>query len=184
MKIIVLQHPEEMANPKGSAIIAELGLDLYQCLRGEDFQAHKDLSALLEAKPGEIAVLYPDERSDVLSAEGIVNSKVKIKALIVIDGTWRKARKIWEMNPQLHGLPCYRLEIEQKSDYRIRKAPQQSCLSTVESIVGALRLLERNPQGYKPMLNLFTEMIDFQIQKMGKGTYLKNYSNKNAINEK
>lgn len=178
MKIIVLQHPEETANPKGSAIIAELGLDLYQCWVGDDFQAHKGLMTLLDEKAGRVAILYPAEKSEVLEPQRLDHLAMDIKVLIVIDGTWRKARKIWEMNPQLHTLPCYKLAVEQKSDYRIRKAPQQSCLSTVESIVAALRLIEKRPQGYQRILDLFTEMIDFQIQKMGKGTYIKNYSNK------
>ena len=184
VEIIVLQHPEETTNSKGSAIIAELGLNRYKCWVSEDFQLHKGLMALLEEKAGTVAILYPTETSEVLEPERVECVAADIKVLIVIDGTWRKARKIWELNPQLHTLPCYKLAVEQKSDYRIRKAPLQSCLSTVESIVTALRLIEKRPQSYQRMLDLFAEMIDFQIQKMGKDTYIKNYSNKNEINEK
>lgn len=176
IKITVLQHPDETSNPKGSAIIAELGLQQYQRWIGEDFKHHQGLNEMLAKEPDNIALLYPADNSSILSSDWCENQGKSINSLIVIDGTWRKARKIWEINPQLHGLPTIRLNNENKSEYRIRKAPRDGYLSTVECIVVSLRELEGRPQGYQPLLELFSEMIDFQIEKMGKRVYLENYS--------
>jgi len=178
MFIYVLQHPEETGNPKGSAIIAELGLEQYQRWVGEDFKQHEGLNKLLNDKSGNLAVLYPAEGAVYLTEDWKKKQGQSVKALLVIDGTWRKAKKIWELNTQLHNLPLLCLQEGRKTRYRIRKAPQEGYLSTVECIVEGLRILENCHDGYQPLLDLFTEMIDFQIDKMGKQTYLKNYQKK------
>lgn len=181
--MIVLQHPDEAKNPKGSAIIAELGLEQYMCWKGEDFNQHQRLESLLDESAGKTAILYPEEGAEWLEAEGTIAAGqdkpwADIENLIVIDGTWRKASKIWQINPRLHQLRRYRFREDMKSAYRIRKAPEQSYLSTVESIVYALRAIEDRPQVYADLLDLFGEMIDFQIKSMGKETYENNYLKK------
>jgi len=129
IKVIVLQHPDEARHAKGSAIIAELGLRQYQCWVGENFTQHEKLNALIKNRADEIRVLYPAEQALELGA--VNNSPVEY--LIIIDATWRKARRIWECNTHLHGLMCVALSAEKTSNYRIRKVPQVGYLSTVES---------------------------------------------------
>jgi len=171
IKIIVLQHPDEVKNSKGSVIIAELGLKQYESWAGEDFRENKALNELIRNYADEILVLYPAKQA--VELKGKMGKKAKY--LIIIDATWRKARRIWETNQQLHKLKCVKLETDILSNYRIRKVPQQGYLSTVESIVEGLRVLEVKPDGYQPLLDLFYEMVDYQIAKMGKEVFIKNY---------
>jgi len=178
IKIIVLQHPDETGNAKGSGIIAELGLQQYQRWVADDFSGHAELNRLLTEFKSEVAILYPAENATELGEKWKKVGEFKLKYLIVIGATWRKAKKIWELYPELQKLPAFRLTDEQISNCRIRKVPEDGYLSTVESIVVALRALESSPQGYQPLLDLFAEMIDFQIEKMGKTTYLENYLDK------
>ncbi len=178
IKIIVLQHPDETDNAKGSSIIAELGLLQYQRWIAEDFSDHRELNRLLAEHKSEVAILYPVVGAIELKNEWQAPPELSLKYLIVIDATWRKAKKIWQLQPQLQKLPVFKLTNKQISNYRIRKVPEDGHLSTVESIVAALRALESRSQAYQPLLDLFAEMIDFQIKKMGKMTYLKNYSDK------
>ena len=174
VKVVVLQHPDETNNAKGSAIIAELGLKQYQRWVGEDFKQHKGLKELLKQHESEVLVLYPAQQAIELTA----NRERKFRYLLIIDATWRKAKRIWETNPQLHGLTCMKLASHQGSNYRIRKAPQAEYLSTVESIVVGLNLLEGSDTAYQPLLALFDEMIDFQIENMGPELYKHNYEEK------
>ena len=178
IKLIVLQHPDEASNKKATAIIAELGLQQYQRWVGEDFTEHGELKQLLENKQGKLAVLYPADNAEKLDVQIESTAATSIEVLIIIDGTWRKAHKIWQLNPQLHQLKVLTFNEVRSSDYRIRKEPEVGCLSTVESIVFALRILERNTQAYQGLLDLFIEMVDFQIGKMGERTYEQNYQNK------
>ncbi len=175
IKVIVLQHPDESKHPKGSAIIAELGLKQYQCFVGENFQQHTGLNALLQTSSNELLVLYPAQHALELTVNKNRANNSSFKYLLIIDATWRKAKCIWVCNPQLHKLPCMRLRAQEGSNYRIRKAPQADYLSTIESIVSGLRLLEGVNNGYQSLLTLFDEMIDFQIANMGNATYKRNY---------
>jgi tRNA-uridine aminocarboxypropyltransferase len=171
IKIIVLQHPDEADHTKGSAIIAELGLQQYQCWKGENFKQHTLLNELISREANEMIVLYPAEQAQELT----MTLLPKVKYLLIIDATWRKAKRIWECNPQLQRLRCAKLTTGLNSNYRIRKVPGQGYLSTVESIVEGLRVLEDCPKAYQPMLTLFDEMIDFQIASMGNEVYGRNY---------
>ncbi len=174
IKVIILQHPDEVSNPKGSAIIAKLGLQQYQCWVGEDFTDHEGLCGLLERSSEDILLLYPAEQAQELS----VIQAEQVKYLLIIDATWRKAKRIWECNPQLQSLNCARLNSSTASNYRIRKVPEQGYLATVEALVECLRLLEKKPASYQPLLVLFDEMIDYQIQGMGNDVFERNYEGK------
>jgi len=171
IKVIILQHPDEASNPKGSAIIAKLGLKQYQCWVGEDFTDHRELNKLIKSAADEMLVLYPAEQAEDLRP----GQNEQVEYCLIIDATWRKAMRIWQRNPQLHHLRCAKLVTERDSNYRIRKVPQRGYLSTVESIVEGLRLLEDQPQAYQPILRLFDEMIDYQIQSMGRQVFERNY---------
>lgn len=178
VKLIVLQHSDEASNKKATAIIAELGLQQYQRWVGEDFTEYEALNQLLQNKAGKIAILYPAEDAQKLNAQNSAQVTSEIEVLIVIDGTWRKASKIWQLNPQLHHLQVITFNEALSSNYRIRKEPEIGCLSTLESIVFALRIIENSPQAYQGLLDLFVEMVDFQIEKMGDDTYQRNYQKK------
>ena len=182
IQIIVLQHPDEVNNPKGTGIIAELGLQQYQKWIAEDFSQHKELIEFITENVTETAILYPHEDAYELSEKSGTEEVLKLKNLIVIDATWRKAKKIWELQPLFQKLVCLRLTDEQISNYRIRKVPKDGYLSTIESVVVALRALEGSKQAYQPLIELFTEMINFQINQMGEETYKKNY--RGEINKK
>ena len=67
--------------------------------------------------------------------------------LIALDGTWSHARKLYVQNPWLHALPHYRIDPSAPSNYRIRREPSPSHLSTLESVLAALRSLEPETEG-------------------------------------
>ncbi|MDH5392914.1 MAG: DTW domain-containing protein [Gammaproteobacteria bacterium] len=178
VSVIVLQHADESRINKGSAVIAKLSLKNYQCWQGEDFSHHAALNQLLDAAAGEICLLYPDKGAQALPLSDPGPAGEKIKYLIVIDATWRKAKKIWSLSTNLHRLTRFKLGADIKSNYRIRKVPEDGYVSTIEAITYSLAALEQRPLKYQPMLALFDAMIDFQIEKMGPQTYDKNYTDK------
>jgi DTW domain-containing protein YfiP len=62
--------------------------------------------------------------------------------LLLLDGTWRKAKKLWLNNPWLHELDACVIEVTQASQYRIRKAPGPQSMSTLEAIAWSLNIIE------------------------------------------
>ena len=183
VNIYVLQHPTETKNSKGSAIIAKLYLQNYQCLMGEDFSANQQLNTLIEQYPETTFLVYPADHA--LSLDSCLNKSVRegIKLegskkihLIFIDATWRKASKIWHLSSNLHSLSCVKLTPQTRSNYRIRKSPEDTCLSTIEAIAMSLAQLENNQTKYSPLLDVFDKMINFQINKMGDEVYQRNFN--------
>ena len=175
-EIIILQHQSEQKHPLNTARILTLGLDNCLLLKGEDFTAHDDLNRKIAANTGNCWLLFPGEHAQTpaeVSAESIEKGSTPL--IIVLDGTWRKARKIWHLSTNLHKLPFVALNDLAESNYRIRKAPKAGQLSTLEAVAALLTGLGQSPDSLKPMEYAFVKMIDMQIETMGADTFRQNY---------
>lgn len=151
----ILQHPRERFHPIGTARIARLGLaDVHVDVR------HRDRHGPPAGFPKGAALLYPKKGARPL---GDV-SREPPKALVVLDGTWAHARTLFRDNPWLHDLPRFDLQPPEPSRYRIRREPAPQCVSTIESLVYALRQLEPETAGLDGLLRAFDGMIDEQIR--------------------
>ncbi|WP_089704286.1 tRNA-uridine aminocarboxypropyltransferase [Vreelandella arcis] len=90
-------------------------------------------------------VVFPDDQPDyadrVVSVDAVSDAKRsgKIPVYILLDGTWRQARRIFRKSPYLDALPVLPLRTERESRYRLRKAASSSHLCTVEVAAELLR---------------------------------------------
>lgn len=158
----------------GTARILTLSLANSHCFVGEDFSAHDDLNTLLADDAYLHFVLYPGEGA--LSHQQVAQQLLADKKLrvILLDGTWKKAYKIWQLSTNLHALPLVHLPDDLQGNYRIRKAPSDNSLSTVEAGYHILSLLEP-ARDFSPLIEAFNQMIEFQIQQMPPGVFENNY---------
>lgn len=176
IKIIILQHKSETKHALNTARILVKSLKNILLLTGEDFTQNEELNAILESKTNKCALIFPSDHSVVLTAEN-KSSLGEITHVILIDGTWRKAKKVYFLSRNLHTLPSFRLIPKAQSQYKIRKSPNVDGLSTLEATVESLKILE--PELDTQSLNLsFKKMIDWQIKSMGEDVYKKNYTDK------
>ncbi|GAK87760.1 hypothetical protein JCM19238_5370 [Vibrio ponticus] len=159
----------------GTARILTLSLPNSHCFVGEDFSQHDELNQLLSQQDVAHFVLYPGETSQEAQAE-LLRQQPKMR-VILLDGTWKKAYKMWQLSANLQALPLLRLPTELKGNYRIRKAPSDNALSTVEAGFHILTLLEPE-RDFTPLLSAFDNMIQFQIEQMPQGVFEKNYPSK------
>ncbi len=155
----------------GTARILSLSLKNSVTFVGEDFSQHDALNTLLADPSYQHVILYPSEQSQ--SIEQVVESNRKIR-VVLLDGTWKKAFKIWQVSSNLHVLPTIHLPKGLKGNYRIRKAPSENSLSTVEAGYHLLSLLDQE-RDYSPLLEAFEKMIQFQIDQMPPGVFERNY---------
>lgn len=172
--LIVLQHPSETKHPLNTVRIMKKSFKEMTVMIGEDFSADLRLNTLLSEPNNSCALLYPGEEAVVLDSS---ESHKDITHLILLDGTWRKAKKIFMLSKNLHTLPSIKLALETTSDYRIRKAPSDQSLSTLEAATSALNFLEPKLDT-TPATESFHKMVDFQIKKMGREVYQTNYLDK------
>lgn len=156
----------------GTARILTLSLPNSYYFEGEDFSQHSELNQLICDPQVRHFVLYPGEGS-VEAQASMSHSEEKIR-VILLDGTWKKAFKMWQLSTNLHDLPLLRLPSELKGNYRIRKAPSDNALSTVEAGYYILSILQPE-QDFSPLIDAFEKMIQFQIDQMPAGVFEKNY---------
>jgi hypothetical protein len=151
-RVFVLQHRRERAHAVGTARIARLGLQGVEVCEAVGNVPRPPLAP-------DAALLYPSPGARSLEE---LSPREKPSQLVVLDGTWRHARRLFLDNPWLSEMPHVRLTPEQPSRYRIRKQPAEHCVSTLESLVAALGILEPETAGLDGLLASFDSMIDEQ----------------------
>ncbi|XP_043688791.1 uncharacterized protein LOC122639853 [Telopea speciosissima] len=101
------------------------------------------------------ALLFPTKKSI-----GVEAVDFKVKHLIVLDATWGKAKRMYHENPWLKLLPHLKLDPSSMSLYsEVRHQPKAGCLSTIESIVSALKAFGDDSEGLDELLDVFESMV-------------------------
>lgn len=145
--------------PIGTARMASLCLPNSELHVGLHWENSSVFQKLLHDPERPAALLYPGEGSIDLSVappEGPIT-------LIVVDGTWSQTKKLVKENPSLAKLPRYAFRPDAPSDYRIRREPQETFVSTIEALVYVLGALEGGRERFAPILRPFRAMVDAQI---------------------
>lgn len=171
VKIIILQHPNESSHALNTANLAALCIPEIEIWVSDNFSTYEPLTELLKTGP---YLLFPTETAENLDdiKENVILSK---RTFLVLDGTWRKCRRIYYSTAGLQKLRCVQFLNPPTSNYRIRKTPGESALSTIESIAELLGILESDREKFKPLHHIFQKMVDQQIEFMGEAVYQKNY---------
>jgi DTW domain-containing protein len=133
VELVLLQHPLEQHEVKGTARLLALSLARCQLLVGETFEPPLNSEDRVEA------LLYPGLGIGGLLPEGIPAAQLR---LYVLDGTWRKSRLLLHRNPWLQALPRLALVSPPASAYSARRAQAGYQLSTLEAAVAALEQVE------------------------------------------
>jgi len=159
-EVLILQHPLEVHEAKGTARLLHLCLARSRLEIGEQFDAQQLQDWLQQDWQGDAGapaprsvLLYPESAPDpalplapapALPAEWR-QAPARLR-LVVIDGTWRKSRKMLFRNPLLQQLPRLALHELPASRYAIRRAHRPGQLSTLEATACALAQLEPHNQ--------------------------------------
>ncbi|MBP0599895.1 DTW domain-containing protein [Herbaspirillum sp. LeCh32-8] len=175
--VLILQHPMEASNAKNSARLLHLSLPDSKLAVGETFDPEQlktllhgpsslPYSAQQAGQPVQPVLLYTEDagtpavsRFDARSMMVDGQRKLERLRLVIIDGTWRKSRKMLFENPALHTLPRLALQDTPTSQYVIRKAHKPEQLSTLEATAYALMQLEKNSEKYRPLMTAFDGFV-------------------------
>jgi len=172
--VLILQHPMEEENAKGSARLLHLCLPGSRIETGEQFDAEA-LRVMLGAGARQPVLLYPDTPGDrslgiapppPISA-GLVPAETR---LVVLDATWRKSRKMLYLNPALQALPRLPLRDTPPSHYLIRKAHAPDQLSTLEATCYALAQMEDDAHRYDSVIAAFDGFVAQQQAQAARGS--------------
>jgi len=160
VEVLVLQHPDEVDQAKGTARLLRLGLARCRVAVGEAFDACA-LLALLDGDVAGSALLYPADAPRT----GPTLPAASPRRLVVLDGTWRKSRRMLYANPLLQTLPRWSLAPAGPSRYRaLRKAALASQLSTLEAACAALAEIEGATTRYEPLLATLDRFVAERVR--------------------
>ncbi len=164
-RVVILQHPRERDVPINTARIAALCLPSSELHVGVKFGGTKALASALSDPERPPILLYP--APDAVDIE--THPPDGPRTLIVLDGTWWQASKLWKENPELHAIPRYAFRPTAPSDYRIRKEPQEDYVSTLEALAHVLGVLEHDREKMTALLVPFRAMVDSQLAHISRG---------------
>lgn len=164
--VLVLQHPLEVAQAKGSARLLQRSLARCQLSTGELFPADT-LRDRLVADGRRSLLLYPDTPDiPTLShteetVDNLLSTGPDTLRLVVLDGTWRKSLKMLHLNAPLQTLPRLSLrDVPRRRYAELRKSRGEAQLSTLEAVCLALGSLEEASARYAPLLCAFERLVD------------------------
>ena len=161
VEVVILQHPLEIAEAKGTGRLLHLSLSGSRLIAGETLS--EDAIRLINDPRRSPILLYPEERSDAIAIPQGCSAPMSTEPgdlrLIVLDATWRKSRKMLHQNPCLQTLPRLSLNNPPASRYAIRKAHQPHQLSTLEATCYALLQLGEPSLAINELLTAFDGFI-------------------------
>ncbi|MCG9966388.1 tRNA-uridine aminocarboxypropyltransferase [Shewanella cutis] len=160
-QLLVLQHPCEVEHKKNSVRVLSLVIPDTQVYVGESEADFAALRAQLSRCQRPIYLVYPSEQSVSVEQQMISADCV----LLLIDGTWRKAFKILQLNPWLAQLPAVHLPEGYASRYKIRKSSRSDSLSTLEASAYMLKALDKGLD-VSPLLAAFDAMVALRLEAM------------------
>lgn len=138
--LIILQHPSESKHAKNSARLVKLGLPDTEIIVGESTTDFIHLKQQVLASPQDFHVFYPGDQSLPVEKHANTLRLTPPKTMLFIDATWRKALKMWHLNPWLDLCQQWHFSAPPGGQYQIRKTTVEHGLSTLEAVTYSLEL--------------------------------------------
>jgi DTW domain-containing protein YfiP len=161
-RILILQHPQEQDALLGSAQILVASLPQAKLVVGLSWANLGQALGETGVEPRHWAVLFPDREAaaDQVARRGQVVEPLALRGIVVLDGTWSKAKTLWWRNPWLNKLNRMNLKPKQPSIYgRLRSEPRRDYVSTLESVASALTLCGESPEIEAGLLRTFRTLV-------------------------
>ncbi|MBD3896648.1 DTW domain-containing protein [Halomonas sp. ML-15] len=144
-QVWLLTHPLEHHKPTNTGRLIGDVLPATRVFTWQRTAPDEALLALLDDPRYAPFVIFPDDQPDYaervvgMQAVTTVTQQARIPVFIIIDGTWRQARRIFRKSPYLDRLPVLPLRTQRQTRYRLRKPASQAHLCTAEVAIELLR---------------------------------------------
>ncbi|HQP38527.1 MAG TPA: tRNA-uridine aminocarboxypropyltransferase [Polyangiaceae bacterium] len=162
-RVLILQHPQEQDVLLGTAQLLIASLPKAKLVVGLSW---RNLAHVLDEEEVDVrrwAVLFPDREApagQVTGRKGVVVDPRSLEGIVVLDGTWSKAKTLWWRNPWLLKLSRMNLAPARPSIYgRLREEPRREYVSTLESVAAALTLCGEAPEIETGLCRVFRTLV-------------------------
>ena len=168
-RFIILMHPKEFRKTKnGTGHFTHLSLANCEIHVGIDFTKHTAINTIINDPFNLCYSLYPHENSINLNKEAIGEEK-KNTVIFLIDSTWPCSRAILRASPNIDALQKVSFTHTEISKFTFKQQPKAYCLSTMESTLCVLNLLNTHKiehithQKLDHFLLPFEKMVEYQL---------------------
>ena len=168
-KFVILMHPKEFKKVKNNTgFLTHLSLNNSEVVMGIDFTHNQRINEIIATHDSYI--LFPSKDAVNLSETNPSASSVTKKpiAIFIIDSTWGCTRKIFTVSENLKRLKHMSFVTDRVSQYGIKEQPKSHYLSTIESTLVVLELLDSwnieniTQKEFNSFLLPFFKMIEYQ----------------------
>jgi len=162
-RVLILQHPQEQDVLLGSAQIVMASLPKAKLVIGLSWKNLAHAFGEENVDPNKLAGLFPEREgkgNQVTTKRGKPLDPKALEGIIVLDGTWSKAKTLWWRNPWLNKLNRMSLTPTQPSIYgRLRTEPRREYVSTLESVGAALTACGESSEIEKGLSKVFRTLM-------------------------
>ena len=162
-RVLILQHPQEQDALLGTAQLLVASLPKAMLVVGLSWRNLSHALGGEEVNVRRWAVLFPDREAEapqVTGRGGVIVDPKTLEGIVVLDGTWSKAKTLWWRNPWLLKLNRLSLVPTQPSIYgKLRAEPRREYVSTLESVAAALTLCGEPPDIEVGLRRVFRTLV-------------------------
>ena len=165
-KFIILMHPKEFKKVKNNTgHFTHKSLHNSELFVGIDFSNHKRINEIIATHDSYI--LFPSKEALNLSTTQPHISSKRM-AIFIIDSTWACTKKMFTLSENLKKLHHMSFQTDRTSEYEIKVQPKEEYLSTIESTLVVLELLNKwkietiSDNKIEKFLTPFKKMIEYQ----------------------
>ena len=162
-------HPKEFKKVKnGTGRLTHLALDNSELFIGSDFTNHNKINDIIAIH--DCFILYPSSDAINLTKSKVNQTINKPMAIFIIDSTWACSKKILRDSMNLKNLRYLSFSSTKLSQFKIKEQPQEHFLSTIESTLEVLELLNKwhlesiKKNDLDNFLNPFKKMVEYQLR--------------------
>ena len=160
-------HPKEFKKVKNNTgHFTHHSLKNSELFIGIDFSDNRRINEIIASH--ESYILFPSENALNLTETKPQKKEQKPLAIFLIDSTWACAKKMFLSSKNLQNLQHLSFTTTKTSQYKIKEQPDKAYLSTIESALVVLELLNKHniesikEKQLKNFLTPFYKMIEYQ----------------------
>ena len=169
-KFVILMHPKEFKQIKNNTgRLTHLSLSNSELFVGVDFTNHIKVNALINNPKNFCTVLFPKKDSICINDEKL-NLQGRQLIVFIIDATWDSAKPILRKSLNLHPLPKISFTHTKTSAYKFKRQPFAEALSTMESTLCVLEILNHqkieslSDKALETFIEPFEKMVRLQMK--------------------
>lgn len=145
LEVILIMHSDEILKPSNTGhLISEVLGDNCHLFEWSRTEPEEKLLQLLNNKNRQYAILFPPPLEQVRQPSRPITiaptideiqakSPEKKLTLVILDGTWRQCKRMFNQSQWLYHIPCFDLDVSQQAQYKLRKSAEAHQLATAEA---------------------------------------------------